>query len=125
MTEDAPVNDPGPGAQNLGQADQTVEVRIAEEVYDLARERARSQGQALVSVARTILFQEAGKTPVGAEVADGRPPLRTYGEKRKRLRFDAPLESYIAARDSILTSGRSISQAVEAGLARYAETGRL
>lgn len=130
MKEDMPETDleltgPGPETVDLATLPQQVEVRIFRDVYEAARLRAIAQGQALAAVARTVLFQVAGETPDDAPSPDGRPPLREYGQPRERLRFDAPTDSYLLAKDKIMRSGRSVSQAVEDGLARYAETGRL
>jgi hypothetical protein len=130
MKEDMPVTDPeltspGPETVDLASVPQQVEVRIFKDVYEAARQRAISQGQALAAVAKAVMFQVAGETPDDAPVPESRPPLREYGQPRERLRFDAPIESYLLAKDKITRSGRSVSQAVEDGLARYAETGRL
>lgn len=116
---------PGPETVDIATAPQQVEVRIFRDVYEAAKARAISQGQALAAVARTVLFQVAGETPEDAPVPEGRPPLRAYGQPRERLRFDAPTEPYLLAKTRIARSGRSVSQAVEDGLRRYAETGRL
>lgn len=125
MTEDTPQIDPGPETVDLATVPQQVEVRIFRDVYEAARLRAITQGQALAAVARTVLFQVAGEVPEDAPEPEGRPPLREYGQPRERLRFDAPTQSYLQAKEKIAKSGRSVSQAVEDGLARYAETGRL
>lgn len=119
------LTDPGPERVDLASLPQQVEVRIATEVFEAARNRATAQGQALAAVAKAVLFQVAGETPKDAPAPEGRPPLREYGQSRERVRFDAPTESYLAAKSAILRSGRSVSQAVEDGLTRYAETGRL
>lgn len=119
------LTDPGPETVDIATAPQQVEVRIFKNVYEAAKARAISQGQALAAVARTVLFQVAGETPEDAPEPEGRPPLREYGQPRERLRFDAPTEPYLLAKAKITRSGRSVSQAVEDGLARYAETGRL
>jgi hypothetical protein len=115
----------GPETVDIATAPQQVEVRIFKDVYEAAKARAIVQGQALAAVARTVLFQVAGETPEDAPPPEGRPPLREYGQPRERLRFDAPAGPYLLAKERITRSGRSVSQAVEDGLARYAETGRL
>lgn len=130
MKEDTPVAglelpDPGPESVDLATLPQSVEVRIERKVYEAARVRAVARGQALAAVARTVLFQVAEETPDDAPPPESRPPLRPYGQKRERLRFDVPMEAYLTAKDKITRSGRSVSQAVEDGLARYAETGLL
>lgn len=130
MTEDVPETDavpinPGPETVDHAMASQQVEVRIKRTVYEAAQQRAKLQGQALAAVARNVLFQVAGETPEDAPAPEGRPPLREYGQPRERLRFSAPASSYSGAKERIAGSGRSVSQAIEDGLARYAETGRL
>lgn len=122
---DPELTAPGPETVDLATVPQQVEVRIFRDVYEAARLRATAQGQALAAVAKAVLFQVAGETPDDAPPPEGRPPLREYGQPRERLRFDAPTESYLTAKEKILKSGRSVSQAVEDGLAKYAETGRL
>lgn len=129
MTETTPETGPelslGPEEMDEAIKSQQVEVRILTEVHDAARLRADQQGQALAAVARAVLFQVAGETPEDAPLPEGRPPLREYGQPRERMRFDAPKETYKQAQEQIRRSGRSVSQAVEDGLRRYAETGRL
>jgi hypothetical protein len=130
MTEHIPVTDqeltdPGPEDEDLASPSRPVEVRIDQTVYEAAKQRALSQGQALAAVAKAAMYQVAGETPEDAPLPDGRPPLREYGQPRERLRFDAPKHTYQDAQDKIRRSGRSVSQAVEDGLRRYAETGRL
>jgi len=104
---------------------QPVEADILAEVYDLAMSRADEQGQKLAAVARTILFQEAGKTPEDAPAPEGRPPLRPYGQERKRLKFGVKADAYERAQAQIWASGRSVAAALEDGLREYARTGKV
>jgi len=120
-----PIDDPGPEVVDIASTPQQVEVRILRDVYEAARDRAKAQGQPLSAVARFVLYQVAAETPDDAQAPEGRPPLREYGQPRERLRFDVPIGKYIPARDAIVKGGRSVSQAVEDGMARYAETGLL
>lgn len=100
-----------------------VEVAVLATVYDSAMSRATSQGQRLATVARTVLYQEAAKTPDGVETPEGRPPLREYGQARKPIKFKVARESWLVAQGKIRASGRSVAAAIEDGLAVYARTG--
>lgn len=102
---------------------QPLEPQVAAEVYDAAMARARSQGQQLATVARTVLFQEAARTPAGAETPEGRPPRRQYGQARKVIKFSVDADAYRKAAKSIQASGRSVAAAIEDGLALFARTG--
>ena len=104
---------------------QPLEPQVAAEVYDAAMARAKSQGQTLAAVARTVLFQEAARTPEGSPVPDGQPPRRPYQQPRKPIKFKVDREAYLAARDRIAASGRSVASAIEDGLVAYARTGRV
>ncbi|HEY2101521.1 MAG TPA: hypothetical protein VGH72_33995 [Pseudonocardia sp.] len=54
-----------------------------------------------------------------------RLPLRSYGVDRYRLRFTVPTAPYLAARDRIQASGRSVAVAVEDGLTAYAKSRKI
>jgi hypothetical protein len=101
------------------------EVLVLDTVYDAAMERARRQGQKLAAVARMALFEEAAKTPEDAVAPAGRPPLRPYGQKRKKIKFKVSVDAYRQAEDRILASGRSVGAAIEDALSTYARTGNL
>lgn len=137
MTQPTPGNGlesyPNPEEVDTPMSAQPVEVAIATEIYQSAKQRAHSQGQALAAVARTILFQEAAKTPeaLPATTEDpnassrARPPLRQYGQERTKLKFNAPSEAYQQAQRRILAGGRSVAAAIEDGLKAFAASGNL
>jgi hypothetical protein len=102
---------------------QPLEILVHADVYDSAMARARSQGQQLATVARTVLYQEAARTPEGAPVPDSVPPRRQYGDARKPIKFKVDASSYREAKGKILASGRSVAAAIEDGLAVFARTG--
>ncbi len=104
-------------------ARQPLEIQVLAEVYDSAMARAKSQGQQLATVARTVLFQEAARTPAGTPMPAKRPPRRKYRQTRKTIKFTLDAAAYRTAADKIQASGRSVAAAVEDGLAVYARTG--
>lgn len=100
---------------------QTVEAMIRETVYDAALLRAQANAQKLRSVAREILFEQAALATPDSE---GRPTARVIlNQRRRRLRFPVPRESYEVARDRLHASGLSVTAALEIGLERFARTG--
>lgn len=117
--------DPSPEEVDVSRSPQPVEVAILAEVYDAAKDRAHAQGQTLAAVARTVLFQEAAKAPEDAVPPAGRPPLREYGQERRKLKFSAPNDAYREAQRKILSGGRSVAAAIEDGLKAFALSGRL
>jgi hypothetical protein len=104
---------------------QALEPRVLEAVYQAAMRRARSQGQRLATVARTVLFQEAAKTPDGAPVPTQPLPRRAKGETRLPIKFEVDADAYKVAKAKITASGRTVGAAIEDGLRTYARTGAL
>lgn len=102
-----------------------LEPRVLEAVYEAAMARATSQGQRLATVARTILFQEAAKTPDGAPVPTQPLPRRARGETRLPIKFEVDATAYAVAKAKIAASGRTVGAAIEDGLRTYAMTGAL
>jgi hypothetical protein len=104
---------------------QALEPRVSETVYRSAMTRATSQGQRLATVARTVLFQEAAKTPDGAPLPTQPLPRRARGETRLPIKFEVDADAYKVAKDKITASGRTVGAAIEDGLRTYARTGVL
>lgn len=101
-----------------------VEILILAEVRDAAQARADSQDVALASVAKTIVWKAsaAARPPAeGEKVAH--PARRPPNSNLKRVRFMASRDQFTVARDRIRASGKSVAQALETGLEKYAETG--
>lgn len=101
---------------------QTVEIMVRDVVYDAALARAKSQAQQLRSVAREILFDRAAQAEPDANVVH--PAARVlWNQPRRRVRFQAPQESYRVAKERLHASGVTVTAAIEAGLEQFARTG--
>ena len=94
-----------------------VKERIARAVESATR-RLRKRGASDEEIA-------AKTAEVTARIQRQRLPLRDYGVDRYRLRFTVPTEPYLAARDRIQASGRSVAVAVEDGLIAYAKSRKI
>lgn len=102
-----------------------VEILIMKEVREAAQARADSQDVALATVAKTIVWKAsaAAQPPAeGQKVAH--PARRPPNSDLKRVRFMANRDQFEVARDRIRASGKSVAQALEAGLEKYARTGK-
>lgn len=103
-------------------ANTTAEVMIKTVVYEAALARAKSQAQALRTVAREILFARAALA-VPLEQVD-RPPARVLGQPpRYRLRFPVSKPAYQSAKERLHAAGISVTAAIEEGLIHFARTG--
>lgn len=102
-----------------------VEILIMSEVRDAAQARADSQDVALATVAKTIVWKASGAAQPPAEgEAVAHPARRPPNADLKRVRFMANREQFEVARDRIRASGKSVAQALETGLEKYARTGK-
>lgn len=100
-----------------------VEILIMEEVRDAAQVQAKAQDVALATVAKTIIWKaSAAAQPNGQSVAH--PARRPPNSNLKRVRFMANRLQFEIARDRIRASGKSVATVLEAGLEKYARTGK-
>lgn len=128
MEEDVPVTSAEsvePETEDIANRPKEVEVTVSKDIYEAAKSRAQSQGSALIPIARLALTQAAAQLPPGPPQPVGQRKLRPYRQRRERLRFKMPINTYLAAKARLDAAGRSVSEAVETGLAAYAETGEL
>ena len=102
-----------------------VEILIMKEVREAAQARADSQDVALATVAKTIVWKASAAAQPPAEGQKVAPPARRPpNSDLKRVRFMANRDQFEVARDRIRASGKSVAQALEAGLEKYARTGK-
>jgi hypothetical protein len=102
-----------------------VEILIMSEVRDAAQVRADSQDVALATIAKTIIWKaSASAQPPSEGQAVAHPARRPANSDLKRVRFMANRAQFEVARDRIRASGKSVAQALEAGLEKYARTGK-
>ena len=102
-----------------------VEILIMKEVREAAQVQADLQDVALATVAKTIIWKAsaAAQPPAeGEQVAH--PARRPPNSDLKRVRFMANREQFEVARDRIRASGKSVAQALETGLEKFARTGK-
>ena len=102
-----------------------VEILIMKEVREAAQARADSQDVALATVAKTIVWKASAAAQLPAEGQKvAHPARRPPNSDLKRVRFMANRDQFEVARDRIRASGKSVAQALEAGLEKYARTGK-
>lgn len=99
-----------------------VEIHLRRELYDLALNRALSQGETLASVTRACYYAAAAEA---VPVQDPQLKPRSYGEDRQRIRFKVPAEQREHNRKRIEASGVTVPAAVEKLLQRYIDTGTI
>lgn len=106
-------------------AKKRVEILVMEEVREAAQAQADAQDVALATVAKTIIWKASAKAepPASGEVV-AHPARRPPNSRLKRVRFMANRVQFETARDRIRASGKSVAQALEAGLEKYARTGK-
>lgn len=102
-----------------------VEILIMKEVREAAQARADSLGIPLAIVAKTVIWKasQAAQPPVKSETV-AHPARRPPNSELQRVRFMANRAQFEVARDRIRASGKSVSQALEVGLERFARTSK-
>jgi hypothetical protein len=100
-----------------------VEILIMKEVREAAQARADSLDIALATVAKTIIWKaSAAAQPPAEGESVAHPARRPANSELQRVRFMANRAQFEVARDRIRASGKSVAQALEAGLEKFART---
>lgn len=94
-----------------------VEVKVHEDVWVAAKDRARRSAQNLSAICKAIMLR-----PNPGEMVED-PQVRREHEERRRIRFIASKEDVITARWRCDRAGTTLSQVIEAGLERYVISG--